>query len=239
MHIEQGTYRDYKALSHFHYRTARCPPPRKIFTLKRKNETYGAIVYSYPTPTCFGRSQAWKGTLKQLQQEISTISRVVIHPKYRSIGLGAKLVNETLPQAGTPCVEAVAVMARYNQFFEKAGMQRITESKPNPHVTKALEHLSKLGFDPALPGGTQYAEHVVSEASTETISAILEELSKHAAVVRRRLASLHNVYPKNSEFTAKIREMDATGLAKALKRLSFMAQTKVYLFLEKSHLSPL
>jgi ABC-type ATPase with predicted acetyltransferase domain len=61
---------------------------------------------------------------------MSTISRVIIHPKYRSIGLGAKLVAETLSQAGTVCVETVAVMAKYNLFFEKAGMQRIAESQP-------------------------------------------------------------------------------------------------------------
>lgn len=120
MHTQQGTLADYKTLSQFHYRQAQCPPPRKIFTLKRKNETCGTIVYSYPSPTCFGRNKVWKGNLQQLQQEISTISRVVVHPKYRSIGLGAKLVGETLAQAGTLCVEAVAVMARYNPLFRES-----------------------------------------------------------------------------------------------------------------------
>jgi ABC-type ATPase with predicted acetyltransferase domain len=237
MLLAQGNYQDYKTLSQFHYRTTRCPPPRKIFTLKRKTETAGTIVYSYPTPMCFGRTKAWKGNLQQLQREISTISRVVIHPKYRSIGLGAKLVAETLPQTGTPCVEAVAVMARYNPFFEKAGMQRIAESKPNPHVTKALEQLADLGFDTAMLAGTQYAQHAISEAGKETVTAILENLSKHDASVRRRLVGMRNVYPKHQEFTAKLRELDTPDLAKALKRLSFMAQTKVYLFWSKKHAS--
>ena len=234
MRIGQGTFQDYKTLSHFHYRTGRCPPPRKTFTLKRKNETIGVAIYSYPTPMCFGRSKVWKGNLKQLQQQISTISRVVIHPKYRSIGLGAKLIGETLAHAGTPCVEAIAVMARYNPFFEKAGMQRIAESKPNPHVTAALKQLEALGFDTPLLAGTHYAEHMVSEVGQEPVSAVLEALSKHNAGVRRRLAGLRNIYPKHEEFTAKIHELDAAGLAKALKRLSFMAQTKVYLFWRKT-----
>ena len=42
------------------------------------------------------------------------------------------------------------------------------------------------------------------------------------------------VYPKHDEFMSKIRELDAAGLAKALKRLSFMAQSKVYLFWRKA-----
>jgi GNAT superfamily N-acetyltransferase len=233
MTIQQGTLADYKALSQFHYRQAQCPPPRKIFTLKRKNETCGTIVYSYPPPVCFGRSKAWKGNLQQLQREISAISRVVIHPKYRSIGLGAKLVSETLAQAGTPCVETVAVMARYNPFFEKAGMQRIAESKPNPHVTSTLEHLGELGFDCTLLADAQYCEQKVSEVGCKTVSAVLETLSKRDAEVRRRLAGLHNVYPKHEEFMTKLSMLDAAGLALALKRLSFMVQTKVYLFWRK------
>jgi hypothetical protein len=182
---------------------------------------------------CFGRSKVWKGSLTQLQQELSLISRVVIHPKYRSIGLGAKLISQTLTHAGTQHVEAVAVMARYNPFFEKAGMQRIAESKPSPHLTLALEHLDELGFDRTLLAGTHYGEQMTSEIGREAVLNVMENLSKHDASGRRRLAGLRNVYPKHEEFMAKICELNAAGLAKALKQLSFMAQTKVYLFWSK------
>jgi ABC-type ATPase with predicted acetyltransferase domain len=112
MSIKQGTNAEYKTLSEFHYRAGRTPPTRKIFILKRKDELCGAIVYCYPSPMTFGRSRVWKGNIAQLQREISLISRVIIHPKYRSIGLGEKLVHDTLPFAGTRFVEAVAVMAK-------------------------------------------------------------------------------------------------------------------------------
>ena len=233
MHITQGTLTDYKQLSQFHYRTNTCPAPRKIFTLKRKNETIGTIVYSHPPPTCFGRSKTWKGTIQQLQQQISTITRVVIHPKYRSIGLGAKLVHDTLTLAGTPHVETVAVMAKINPFFEHAGMKRITESKPSAAVTEALQKLEQLDFDSALLASTNYSEHITNKIGCEAITSILSELSKHDAAVRRRLAGLHNVYPKHEEFTAKIAGANACEIAKMLKRLSFLAQSKVYLFWSK------
>ncbi|MGC8998781.1 MAG: hypothetical protein ACP5JW_05230 [Candidatus Bathyarchaeia archaeon] len=42
-----------------------------------------------------------EATNKQFQNEISTITRVIIHPKYRAIGLGIRLVREKLPLAGT------------------------------------------------------------------------------------------------------------------------------------------
>jgi ABC-type transport system involved in cytochrome c biogenesis ATPase subunit/GNAT superfamily N-acetyltransferase len=230
MRIQQGTTADYKALSQFHYRANRLPPPRRVFTLKRKDELCAAIVYSYPSPVTFGRSKVWKGNIKQLQQEVSVISRVIVHPKYRSIGLGEKIVKETLPQAGTPCVETVAVMAKYNPFFEKAGMTRVAESKQNPHITEALKQLGELGFDAALLSATGLTEQKIQTVGTEKVSLILFELSKRNAIIRRRLANLKNVYPKHEEFVQKIGQLDASGLAEVLKKLSFCAQSKMYLF---------
>ena len=40
-------------------------------------------------------------TIQEINSKLSIINRVVIHPKYRTIGLGAKLIRETLPLAGT------------------------------------------------------------------------------------------------------------------------------------------
>jgi hypothetical protein len=40
-------------------------------------------------------------------------------------------------------------------------------------------------------------------------------------------------YPTHEEFVKKIRGFSDEGLAKALKTLSFLAQTKVYLFWKK------
>jgi GNAT superfamily N-acetyltransferase len=230
MTIQQGTTADYKALSQFHYRTSRLPPSRKIFTLKRKDELCATIVYSYPSPVSFGRSKVWKGNIKQLQNEMSLISRVIVHPKYRSIGLGASLIAKTLPFAGTPYIETVAVMAKYNPFFEKAGMMRIAESKTSIHLTNALSQLETLGFDTALLAATTITEQKIHATGTKPIVHILTELSKHDGSIRRRLANLKNVYPKHEEFTEKISQLNATELAKVLKKLSFCAQSKVYLF---------
>jgi ABC-type ATPase with predicted acetyltransferase domain len=61
-----------------------------------------------------------KMSVQDLNQKLSVIMRVVVHPKYRTIGLGQCLVRETLPLVGTPCVETIAVMAKYNPFFARA-----------------------------------------------------------------------------------------------------------------------
>ena len=233
IHVAQGTTADYKQLSQFHYRSSRCPPARRIFTLKRDGEICGAIVYAYPSPTCFGRSRVWKGTLRQLQREVSVISRVVLHPKYRGIGLGERLVRQTLALAGTTYVEAIAVMARINPFFERAGMRRIAESKPSLAVLEALEKLGQMGFEAALLPCTGYVEKRLSQVGCGEVVALLLELSRADAAVRKRVGNLPSVYPKHEEFAQKICSLDSVGLAEALKRLSFLSQRKVYLFWEK------
>lgn len=230
MRIENGTIANYKALSIFHYRSSHLPPPRKIFTLKRKDELCGVIVYSYPPLTMFGRSKVWKGNPKQLQKEISTITRVIIHPKYRTIGLGAKIVRETLPLAGTQYVETLAVMAKYNPFFEKAGMHKIAESQPNPHLLKAIEKLNKLGFEPHMLQSQKHNMEKIKKVDKRKIINIVLELSRKSAVPRKRILPASQAYPSREEFADKVKRLNCEGLAKVLKRLSFMTQTKVYLF---------
>jgi len=235
MSIVQGTVADYNALSEFHYRAHRTPPARRIFALKRRDELCGVIVYCFPPPMSFGRKQVWKGNIQQLQKEISIISRVVIHPKYRSIGLGEKLVRDTLPFSGTPNVEAVAVMAKYNPFFEKAGMVKIAESKPRTAVAKALQELETLGFDGMLMGSAAYNKQEIVQTGSQSIISILIELSQRDGGIRRILASTAAPYPHHQEVAQKISAYNIEELAEALKRLSFTNQTKTYLFWTKSH----
>jgi ABC-type ATPase with predicted acetyltransferase domain len=88
--------------------------------------------------------------MRELNEKLSIISRVVVHPKYRTIGLGLKLIKETLAKVGTPYVKMPAVMAKYNPFAEKAGMQKIAEQLPPKKeyakavATADLERLAHL-----------------------------------------------------------------------------------------------
>jgi hypothetical protein len=153
-----------------------------------------------------------------------------VHPKYRTISLGVKLVKETLPLAPTPYVETIAVMARYNPFFERGGMQKVAESKPNPNVLRAIEKLRRLGFNPIMLGSVNYNMQKIKEVGRRKIESVLIEFCRKEGALRKRLLSFHRVYPKQAEAEAKIKSTSTELLAKILKRLNFLAQTKVYLF---------
>jgi GNAT superfamily N-acetyltransferase len=122
MKVEEGNRGDWQKLSNFHYRGHKVAVPRKIFRLVRNDALCGVIVYSYPPPACYGRCLVLpRISIQEMNKKLSIINRVVIHPKYRTIGLGAKLIRETLPIVGTPYVEMIAVMAKYSLFCRKSG----------------------------------------------------------------------------------------------------------------------
>ena len=159
MQIEEGSRKDYEKLVGFHYRQGGHPPIRRVFVMKRDGELVGVILYCYPPINCIGRKKAFgrQFTAAEVNEKFAIISRVILHPKYRTIGLGARLVRETLPLVRLPYIEAIAVMSRYNPFFEKAGMRKIMERFPDHETTEAIEQLHQVGFEPTLLSSIRYS----------------------------------------------------------------------------------
>ncbi|RLI44033.1 ABC transporter ATP-binding protein [Candidatus Bathyarchaeota archaeon] len=231
MHVEEGTTKDWRKLAGFHYRSHRIAALRKIFCLKRGEELCGVIVYSYPPPTCFGRRKVLpKMSIKELNAKLSIISRVVVHPKYRTIGLGVKLVRETLAKAGTPYVEMPAVMAKYNPFAEKAGMQKIAEQPPPKEALAIAEVLSKLGFNIRLLGSEKYVLNMLNRLSEKEIQTIREAFIKHSHGRFMKYFFCHMPFGRKEAYAKAVRKTSLERLAHLIKVCGFLLQTKVYLF---------
>ena len=231
MRIEEGTTKDWRKLAGFHYRSHRIAAPRKIFCLKRGEELCGVIVYCYPPPTCFGRRLVLpKMSIKELNEKLSIISRVVVHPKYRTIGLGVKLVKETLAKAGTPYVEMTAVMAKYNPFAEKAGMQKIAEQSPPKEALAIAEILHKLDFNIQLLGSEKYVLNKLRALSREYVTRIREAFTKHSHARFMKYFFCHAPFGRKKGYVEEINKASFERLAHLIKVCGFMLQTKVYLF---------
>jgi len=233
MKVEEGNKEDWQRLSGFHYRGHKFAVPRKIFRLVRKDELCGVIVYSYPPPACYGRRLMLpRMTIKELNQKLSIINRVVIHPKYRTIGLGAKLIRETLPLVGTPYVEMIAVMAKYSPFAEKAGMQKIVEQQSVDSVSVVSKVLSQMGFDMQLLGSERYVSIKLESLSPVQISKIKEAFvkSKHPRFKKEFAASRHQPFGSSLDFIESLRNADTLKMAKLIKLAGMLLQSKVYLF---------
>src|SRR5205085_372514 len=98
-------------------------------------EVLGVLVRSLPQLCCQLRDLATGGryrTLRRrdaavvLNREVRTISRVVIDPRVRGLGLAVRLVRHALTHT-SPAIhftEALAAMGRVSPFFQHAGMTR-------------------------------------------------------------------------------------------------------------------
>jgi ABC-type lipoprotein export system ATPase subunit/GNAT superfamily N-acetyltransferase len=233
MVIEGGYLSDWRRLSRFHYRSHRTGASREVYRLKRGTELCGVIVYCYPPPNCSGRNLVLpRMSLKGLNLGLSTISRVVIHPKYRSVGLGAKLIRETLSRVRTPCVEMIAVMAKYNPFAEKAGMKKVLEQKPSEKALKVADVLSGLGFDLKLLGSQKYVLNKLRSLSPEQLKKLKEAFVKNGHPrFRKEIAAIRHMPYGNASLYAKgVRNADAEKMAKLVKTAGMLLQSKVYLF---------
>lgn len=170
LQLSTGTMRDYHALSRFHYRSRRPATCLRVLTLRwdrpsvvgrylqRDDESMivGVLVESLPALACklrdvaLGGRYAQLGSLRQraaaLNAEVRCISRVVVHPQWRGLGLSVRLVRTALDTATTPLTEALAAMGNVHPFFEKAGMTAYRRP-PHAHDARLADALRGAGLD--------------------------------------------------------------------------------------------
>ena len=161
--VVPGGIDDYKKLAGHHYRESHTGPYAAIFALKATGHMaarlnggpVGVIVYTTPGPGVELRTVATAGfftgfdrstSLALINKNIRCISRVVIDPRFRGIGLASRLVRQTMPRINVPVIEALAVMGMANPFFEKAGMTPYTGKMP-ARCLRLVEAFSTVGIE--------------------------------------------------------------------------------------------
>lgn len=136
--LSRGTIRDYDALALFHYIAPRPATIADIRVVRYRDGPRGkprpvaVSVLSYPVPSSFGREKflhrerfSRSENLIFANRHIRTISRVIVHPQFRSLGLSTLLVRCLCQHCKTRYVEAHAAMGALHPFFARAGMKRV------------------------------------------------------------------------------------------------------------------
>jgi GNAT superfamily N-acetyltransferase len=158
--LEPGTPRDYFELERFHYLPVaprtwqqvwtiryryryRCRQQSLRTAVRRLDPEAGQLVavgvLSWPVPTILARDHhfgmvgaSYAEKLRFANQHIRTISRVVVHPQFRSLGLASRLIDCLCKHCPTRYVEAIAMMGHAHPMFERAGMRRIDLEPEDP-----------------------------------------------------------------------------------------------------------
>lgn len=125
-YVDKEAYRNCR-LGELHYKGKYTGGTKEFLFCYYENEVIGCLVSIYNMSTGGRR-----------------IARVVVHPSYRSIGIGKAIIQKYINDY--PDTDVVAAMALYNKVFEKAGMKRTTDTiikSPSGLKTK----LKQIGFN--------------------------------------------------------------------------------------------
>lgn len=139
--LEPGTPRDYFALERFHYRPKRPRTWQCVWRIRYGPRVIGVGVLSWPVATARARNvvfgllgRSYGEQARFVNANLRTISRVVIHPQFRSLGLASALIHCLCDNCPTRYIEAMAVMARIHPMFDRAGLNRVDPEDDNAAV---------------------------------------------------------------------------------------------------------
>jgi ABC-type lipoprotein export system ATPase subunit/GNAT superfamily N-acetyltransferase len=217
--IREGTREELELLEEFHYKSALPTAIRRLYIAEISGRVVGGIAYVTVHPNLKGRSIAvpeYTGTMNKdklamLNRDFLRIARVIIQPKYRGIGLGVKIVKETMPMTGFPFIETLAVMAKYNPFFEHAGMIRIqvpSVMDDDPEYAKGINSLASLGFEIDLLASANYNRSVLERLNEEGLRIVQAFILKH--LVTKKYGGMG--------FKAGVEALDRDVMAEALTK---------------------
>lgn len=171
LHLARGDLRDYAQLAEYHYKANRPATATRVLTLQHhqpavsgrylgrpcEHRLVGVLVESLPSLNCQLRDWALHDRYRTLREardravalsaEIRCISRVVVHPQWRGLGLAVRLVKAALSDPETPFTEALAAMGRVHPFFERAGMTAYRRP-PHPFDARLTDALQSVGIEP-------------------------------------------------------------------------------------------
>ena len=195
-----GTLHDYKRLAAYHYRAGPPAVVTRVWCWRDGRRTavdrllgrecaprpVAVLVESMPVLNCRARDGA-VGALyaglgrsaraRWLNRHVRCISRVVVDPRYRGLGLGVSLVRACLDNAQTPFVETLAAMGRVHALFRKAGM-RTHPHAPSPDDERLRRALRAAGLTPNQLADPAQASRQISGLSASAQEMLRRELQR-------------------------------------------------------------
>src|SRR5699024_4267982 len=155
--VDKDAYRN-ERLGEIHYKGKYSGGRQEYFFAYLKGEVVGLLV-----------------TNNLISSETRRISRVVVHPTFRGVGIAQALIKECIKRSDVK-IDTLAAMAKYNPVFERAGMTRVEDVKVSPPAG-IKRGLKEREFNFELWGSIEECELFCSDASNRVF---LSKFSKHA-----------------------------------------------------------
>ena len=149
--VAVGTSADYRPLAAFHYRAGPPATWAKVVAVRHTapwqlasdpatpGRAVAVGVLSWPTAVSrprrevFGLDRGDFGAqVRFANAHLRTVSRVVVHPQFRGLGLARVVIVTLCELCPTRFVEASAAMGAAHPMFERSGLTRHRTDSPGP-----------------------------------------------------------------------------------------------------------
>lgn len=164
MVVEPGARSDLAAMVRWHYRTALPATVSHVLVARCSwlPEIAGVLAISMPAINGPWRASAWpelarpeglareadrRAAMRAINAEVRVISRVIVDPRVRGMGIATGLVRTYLAAPITARTEVIAAMAEACPIFERAGM-REAACPPASRVAALRRVLGELDVEP-------------------------------------------------------------------------------------------
>lgn len=162
--IDQLTYRrgsaeDWQKLSHLHYAAGDPATMHSVHVaeLPAMATPAAVAVLSWPDLHSAARNlvtdQTYRvvgkpGEIQRLNRDILKMSRLVVAPELRSVGVAGWLIRQMISQVKVRYLECVTAMGRYSNFLRRCGWNEVPQTPTQPEA-ELMDLATNLRMPPA------------------------------------------------------------------------------------------
>lgn len=155
---ERGTLQDWAALKPLHYAAGDPATVHTYHVLRHPSIKHPAAVaiLSYPDLHSAARNLATDDAYRiggnreqamRLNREVLRMSRLVVAPEVRSIGLTGLLLGSILQNVNARYIECTTAMGKYSKFLERLGFREVPQTA-HPTEAALLEFIENQRIQP-------------------------------------------------------------------------------------------
>ncbi len=230
--IHKGTREEWSRLEAFHYRDKTPFGIQEIYIATLNGEVIAGCTYSVPARDSMARNRYFgrKIEVEELNKNFANLSRVVVVPKFRGIGLGVRLLKETLPMQSKKYVESIAVMTKFNPFVGSAGMKFVGKGFVDPNIKKRFDMLNDFGFEKEFCASAKYNLTMLQKMSSKQFDGLKDMIKKAPPRVYDLVVSQRALI-KREDFDELFKSPEL--VAAIIRQIAILAQEKTYYIYEK------
>lgn len=207
LQVVKCTRTEFQTLQHYHYIPENPVCTRGFYKCIAKPGTVGnfpdplgVIVYAVPIGEWRARNVAVNEFFSKypnrshrqsaINANVTYIARIIVDPRFHRLGIGTKLIKETLPLQDYHWIETMTPPDRYLQLFLKLGFRSVVQ--PTPLIYIEMQHvLDRVGVsrqywsNPEI--ATTYIENLnkyKSDLFNKTAKKFLKNFSGHESELR-------------------------------------------------------